>query len=395
MPASTPAELDALMPTSSCSSENPSSAVGVVAGRLCGERIDTMPRPEPRLYLPYCQWPATDRLLWERAMASDDPFADSPGARLAKATQRNYLIAWRRFLGFLAIHESEALQIAPTKRLTIERVRAFVAHLAESNTALSVASMVHSLYLAARVMMPECDWCWLKKIKTRLYAAAPTLGATGPVITSVQLLDIGQALMDESTPRAGESIRFADAVRYRNGFMIAFLAFIPPRRKNLAALEIGRHLVREGDGWFVIIPREETKTRTPIEFRVPELLEPYLDFYLDVVRRRLVRHPTCNALWVSSQGGSIVYGGIGQIFSRVATSRLGFRITLHDARDAAATTWAISAPDKIGVARDLLAHADLRTTNKYYNRARGIEASRAYRQVIAAMRRKQNPRCSS
>jgi hypothetical protein len=39
-----------------------------------------------------------------------------------------------------------------------------------------------------------------------------------------------------------------DAVRYRDGFMIALLAFIPIRPKNLAALEIGRHLVREGDG---------------------------------------------------------------------------------------------------------------------------------------------------
>ena len=86
---------------------------------------------------------------------------------------------------------------------------------------------------------------------------------------------------------------------------------------------------------------------------------------------------------MSSQGGAICYGAIGQIFSRVVTSRLGFRITLHDARDAAATTWAIFAPDQIGVSRDLLAHADLRTTTKYYNRARGIEASRAYRQVIA------------
>jgi hypothetical protein len=57
-----------------------------------------------------------------------------------------------------------------------------------------------------------------------------------------------------------------------------------------------------------------------------------------------------------------------------------------------ATTWAIFAPDQIAVARDLLAHSDLRTTTKYYNRARGIEASRAHSRVIAAMRRKQNRR---
>jgi integrase/recombinase XerD len=351
-----------------------------------------VPGPEPRLHLPYAQWPAADRFLWERAMGSDDdPFADAAGARLANASRHNYLFAWLRFLGFLAIHEPTALDVAPAERLTIERVRPFVAHLAETNIPRSVAARVDALYQAARVMMPERDWTWLKTVKARLYRAAPASGPTGPVITSLQLLDIGQQLMDESTPTPGTPISKEDAVLYRDGLMIALLAFIPPRRKNLAALEIGRHLIREGNRWFVVIPGEEAKTGTPMEYLVPEFLEPYLAFYLDTVRPTLLRHPT-SALWVSSKGGGICYGAIGQIFSRHLTSRLGFRITLHDVRDAAATTWAIFAPDQIAVARDLLGHGDLRTTTKYYNRARGIEASRAHSRVIAAMRRKQNRR---
>jgi integrase/recombinase XerD len=239
-------------------------------------------------------------------------------------------------------------------------------------------------------MMPKRDWTWLKAMKTRLYRAAPAHARRGPVITSVQLLDVGQQLMDDSKPTAGTAIRMDDAVRYRDGLMIAFLAFIPIRRKNLAALEIGRHLVREGDRWFVAIPGKEAKTGTPIEFPVPELLNPYLAFYLDVVRRRMLRRPACSALWVGTKGGALVYGAIGQVFRRLSR-RLGVWITPHDVRDAAATTWAISAPGHIGVARDLLAHADLRTTTRHYNRARGIEASRAYAHVIAEIRRiKQN-----
>lgn len=350
--------------------------------------------PKPRLHLPYSQWPAADRLLWEGAMGSDDPLGEARGAHLAKASQHNYLFVWRRLLGFLSINEPTALEIAPSERLTIERIRSFVAHLDGTNTPQSVAVQVHMLYLAARVMMPECDWTWLKAIKTRLYRAAPAHARRGPVVTSVQLLDVGQQLMDESKPTAATAIRMADAVRYRDGLMIAFLAFIPIRRKNLAALEIGRHLVREGDRWFVIIPREEAKTGTPIEFPVPELLNPYLAFYLDVVRSWMLRRPACSALWVGAKGGALVYGAIGQVFSRCLSSRLGFRVTLHDARDAAATTWAIFAPDQVGVARDLLAHSDLRTTTRHYNRARGIEASRAYRQLIASIRRKQIRRSS-
>jgi integrase/recombinase XerD len=290
----------------------------------------------------------------------------------------------------LAIEEPSALELAPNERLTIERVRPFVAHLAETCAPRSVASNVDALYQAARVMMPERDWMWLKAIKTRLYLRAPAHAPTGPVIISLQLLDLGQQLMDESKPAPGTPMRVHDAVNYRDGLMVALLAFIPIRRKNIAALEIDGHLIREGDRWFIIIPGEEAKTGTPIEFLVPELLVPYLTFYLDVVRPQILRRASCPALWVSRKsGGALSYVAMDKSFRRLS-SRLGVRIRPHDARDAAATTWAISVPDQIGVARDLLAHSDLRTTIKHYAQARGVEASRAYRQVIGGMRRKQN-----
>jgi integrase len=316
-------------------------------------------------------------------MGSDDPFGDAAGARLAQESRNTYMFAWRRFLGFLEIHEPTALQVAPAERLTVERVRLFVAHLAETNIPRSVATQVDAFYHAARIIMPQHDWAWFKAIKARLYAAAPPQAPSRPVITSVQLLDLGQKLMEGSKPVIGTPISIHDAIRYRDGLMIALLAFIPIRRKNLAALEIGRHVVREGDRWFVIVPKEETKTGSLIEFPIPELLVSYLDIYLDIVRPGMLRRPTF-ALWVSSQGGAYSYGAIGQIFSRLS-KRMGLHITPHDVRDAAATTWAVSAPDRIGVARDLLAHADLQTTIKHYNRAKGIEASRVYSQVIAGL----------
>jgi integrase/recombinase XerD len=319
-------------------------------------------------------------------VSDEDPFCDAPGARLAHSTRQKYLFAWRRFLGFLAISEPLALAADPTERLTIERVRAYVSHLAETNSPQSVASQVDALYQTARVLMPHHDWTWLKLVKARLYAAMPARGRSGPIITSVQLLDVGQQLMDESKPTPGAPIRMADAIRYRDGLMIALLAFIPLRRKNLAALEIGRHLIREGDGWFIIVPRTEIKKNSSsVEVAIPELLVPYLATYLEIIRPRMLLHPTCNALWVSPCGGALSYSAIWPIVTRHTVRRLGIRIAPHDGRDAGATTWAIAAPDQIGVARDLLGHSDLRTT-RHYNRARGIEASRAYALVIKGMR---------
>jgi integrase len=101
----------------------------------------------------------------------------------------------------------------------------------------------------------------------------------------------------------------------------------------------------------------------------------------------LLHRPECKALWVSSKEGALSASAFRPIMARYTDNRLGMMITLHDARDAAATTWAIAAPDQIGVARDLLAHSDLRTTTKYYNRAKGIEASRAHAQVVSKMRK--------
>jgi len=353
-----------------------------------------MPGPEPRLHLPYREWPPTDRQLWESAMGSDDPFAEVAGARLAKASRQTYQLAWRRFLGFVAVHEPTALDLVPAERLTAQRVRLFVSNLAETKNPTSVARQVDCLYRAARLMLPERDWAWLRAIANRLRAAAPAQAATGPVITSVQLLELGQTLMDESKPPPGAPVSRKDALLYRDGLIIAFLAFVPIRRKNLTALELGRHLLREGDRWFIIIPREEAKTRTAVEFPIPALLDPYLRFYLDVVRPRLLLDATCAALWVNSKCGRLSYLSIGRIISKHAKDRLGIHISPHDARDAAATTWAVAAPNQIGVARDLLAHSDLRTTTRYYNRARGIEASRTYSQVIAGMRGEQNRRRS-
>jgi len=300
------------------------------------------------------------------------------------------MFGWRRFLGSLAINEPLALEAAPAGRLTIERVRSYVAHLAETNSPRSIAARIDDLYQTARIILPHQDWSWLKSIKTRLHAAAPARGRSGPVITSVQLIDLGLKLMDESKPTPSTHMRMTDAIRYRDGLMIALLGFIPLlRRKNLAALEIGRHLIREGDGWFIVVPRAETKNSCSIDVAIADLLTPYLATYLDVVRPRMLRQPTCNALWVSPSGAALTYSAIWRIFSRHTFRRLGVHIAPHDARDAGATTWAIAAPDQIAVARDLLGHSDLRTTTRHYNRARGIEASRAHALVIKGMRRKQ------
>lgn len=340
----------------------------------------------PRLHLPFDRWPLADRQLWEQATSDSDPFSEAAGARLATASRKQYLFAWRRFLGFVFLSEPTALGLLPAERLTRERVRAFADHLAKTNIPRSVAIQVDALYKAARIMLPGHDLSWLKSIKARLHSAAPLQRAGGPAITSLQILQVGLSLMDENAPKAQARMTLSRAIAYRDGLMIALLAFAPLRRKNLASLELGRHVIEEGNDRYIIIPASETKTRTPIEFAIPALLLPYLDVYLAVVRPRLLKNLSCKALWISTRGLALPYGNIGDIVSRHTSRRLGMRLTPHDTRDAAATTWALADPSQVGIASDLLSHSDLRTTEKHYNRARGVVASRAYAKIIRAKR---------
>src|SRR5262249_20419080 len=195
-------------------------------------------------------------------------------------------------------------------------------------------------------------------------------------------------LMDEARPAPDTSIRLCDAVQYRDGLMIALLAFMPMRRKNVATLAADRHLVREADHWFVVIGGNETKTGSAIEFEITDLLRPSLGDYLSLIRPRLLGNLSCPVLWVSAKGCALSYSAIGPIVSRHSEARLGLHIAPHDVRDAAATLWAIAAPAQIGVARDLCTHADLRPLDKHYNRARGLEASRVYAKRIGEIRQR-------
>jgi integrase/recombinase XerD len=343
-------------------------------------------KPKARLHLPLDQWPSTDRLLWEQATDDSDPFSDAAGASLAIRSKHQYLFAWRRFLGFLKIKDGTALALPPAERLTKERVRAFAEHLAETNIPRSVAIQIDTLYKAARIMLPNHDLAWLKSVKARLHSAAPPRHAAGPVITSLQILQVGLTLMDQNAPNNIGHVTLPQAISYRDGLMIALLAFAPLRRKNLASLEIGHHLIGDGDERYIAIPASETKTRTPIEFAIPALLLPYLDVYLEVVRPRLLRTRLSQALWISPRGAALHYGAIGDIVSRHTSRLLGMRLTPHDTRDAAATTWALGDPSKIGTASDLLSHSDARTMQKHYNRANGYEAGRAYAHLIRSKR---------
>ena len=65
----------------------------------------------------------------------------------------------------------------------------------------------------------------------------------------------------------------------------------------------------------------------------------------------------------------------------------GKHVWPHLFRDCAVTELVDCAPEEIGIAPDLVGHADLQTTRKHYIQALGMKAHAKVQELIAARRR--------
>jgi integrase len=97
-------------------------------------------------------------------------------------------------------------------------------------------------------------------------------------------------------------------------------------------------------------------------------------------------HPEVDGLWVSEVGTQLEYGALERrifVHTRIAFGR---GIYPHMFRDAAATSIAVDNPKNIGDASLVLGHAGHRMTEKHYNHARSLDASRRHAATLASLR---------
>ena len=92
-------------------------------------------------------------------------------------------------------------------------------------------------------------------------------------------------------------------------------------------------------------------------------------------------------LWLNRSGRPMRSAAIRQQIETRTRHAFGKHVWPHLFRDCAVTELVDCAPEEIGIAPDLLGHADLQTTKKYYIQAVGMKAHARVQEVIAARRR--------
>jgi integrase/recombinase XerD len=319
----------------------------------------------PRMELPFTDWPEEDRKRWSVANRSGaDPFDDcGPAAHLAERTGRALQGSYGRFLRFLSTKRHGLLACAPDARLDREIIAEYVTWRRRACGDSAIAIDLHHLRLALRYICPNTDWSWLLTIAKRLATQAPRKPERYHLVTSEQLYAVGIELMDRAITDANDTthVTKTHAFDYRDGLIIALLALIPLRRRTLAALRVGKHLVKTGALWSLDIPAEDNKTKRPLEYPISREMSERTDLYLAQFRHCLLGAEAHDGLWASNQGRPMDDGTNYDMVRRRTREAFGFPVNLHHFRGAAGTLWSIHDPANVRGVKDLLGHASFDT----------------------------------
>jgi integrase/recombinase XerD len=354
----------------------------LTASRKLGTHI--MPRGF-KLTLPFANWPAEDQNQWEAAFKCGDRFDESGhGAHLAAATRQGLRESYGRFLRFLSANHPDLIILPPEARIDQSLVAEYVSWRKTSCGDVAIAADLGLLRGALTLICPATDWSWLLSITKKIAAMAPREPGKYHLVTSDRLYALGIELMDGAVADTGAArlTRKAQAFQYRDGLIIALLALIPLRRRTLAALRIGRHLIKAGDLWELDIPAADTKTRQPLDYPISNELSARIDLYLERFRGRIPGADKHTGLWPSNLSRPMCPDAIYYAVHRRTKKAFGFGVNLHRFRHAAASFWSSHDPVNVRGVKDLLGQASFATTEKHYIMAQSRLAGRALARAL-------------
>ena len=336
-------------------------------------------------------WPADERLVWEKACEPADTLTLDVGARAYHAPISNFKAqqGYGRWLTFLHFNDKDALSLKAADRITPERVTAYVEWLqALGNSTQTIMSRLQELGEAAKVFDPDRKWSFINKLAGKIRARHKPARSKKHLKLSDELVDLGKSLMDQSRSATDH---LEAVLLFRDGLMIALTAYVPFRRRNIADNKIGKNLIPLSGIYLLALDEEETKTHNVQELYVPEdMIEP-LDEYLQKHRPYLMSRkgrwtkPVTQELWVSKDGSPMTQIAIYDRIRLRTGEAFGTPMNPHLFRDAAATFMAIADPKHVRISAPLLGHSTFSTTERYYQQAMSMEAHRDFVDVIRTL----------
>lgn len=357
----------------------------------------------PRTALPLRDWPDMDKALWAKAMQTGDFLeADGKAAHWAAPTKLQVQKGYGKWLYFQNLESDTATSTPqkPSERISEATLRAYLAWLEDQGLASqTIASRITDLTEALRVMEPEANLELLRTLCTTLQGQAePSRNKHARIRAPREIWEACEAFMLEIA-RAQSPLTYPIASRYRDAMILGVLAHRPLRRRNIASLVLGAHLVQDAGKWYCHIPHTETKDGRSIEFGLPQDagFAACFSYYLKTVRQKLLKHHPIDQdvlhtltgpLWVSTRGRILTDHGLYYAVTRISEELLGKPIYPHLLRDCAASAMSSDAPEYILAASRILGHSSLNTTLRHYEQSSMLAAGARLVEHMSALQAK-------
>lgn len=337
--------------------------------------MDTKKPVADRRILPESEWPSMDRQAWQAARQKGGIFDETGrAANWSVASAENFTGRYGRWLAWALRAGPDTSATPPGERVTREAVLQFIEHLkASGNSEVSTHARVRSLLTAMLMFAPDIDWSWLRVVEANLRKTMkPSIDKRPQVRPVRELFAYGLRLMDEAE-ESKSTDRLKLAIQYRDGLLITIFSSRAPRRGVVTLMEIGKHLIGEGDLYWIVFEDVEMKGRRASNKYLPRVLNAYMTRYLDHYRRILLRDPEAlsdaQGLWIGEHGRQIAGPGIRSAVCERTKAKFGIAIPPHRFRDCLATSFAYEDPANLRAATSVLDHADPGMVDKHYNQS--------------------------
>jgi integrase/recombinase XerD len=342
-----------------------------------------MPKPRTCLYPP--DWPQRERLALEKGLRRGSLFTTGEAAHWTPDTVDRRVRSYGTFLFFSKSRGELIDGVRPAVRASGPLLEEFIEDLTARAAPVTIAITLAGIAAVVRIIDPEGDRTAVATA-ARYFArhAEPVRDIREILVGASQLYHAGIDRMRRVSDDAATDPRAA--MIFQDGLMIAMTTAHPVRLKNLQSTRVAVHFRRTSSGpyrWR--FDTWETKNHKKIEADMPASLTLFIDRWLDHVRPSLLRRQDHDGMWVTNHGDPMSRNTVYYRLCNATEEELGVRIYPHAIRHIAATSIAVSMPEKVRMTPFILYNDD-RTAQQHYNVADQLSASCQYVQRLEVRR---------
>jgi integrase len=345
--------------------------------------------------LPPALWPTGDQAMLAAALERKGRrYPPGPANGWSPATTRTVLSSYGCGLGWQRDNGLLDWNLTPAQRWPEPVIESYLSHLQATYAAKTVHSRISGLERALAILVPSADRGLVLEALYRLGKPGRNPYKERHIQPSNELLELGIEIMESAEAGEHRSPRLI-AQKFRTGFQIALLSRRFWRISEYMLLGLGVHVVyRDGD-WSMDATKPDTRTKKRMRRgRIPTILVPYLERYLEVYRPLLCdgRYDG-DALWVSIQARPQSENSLRDNVCKYTRDAFVHHVPPHNFRHSATTTMAIENPAGIDAVSRQMGHTGPRTRDQNYNLACDYSASVQWGQTWTALLKVARQRC--